>query len=978
MLGRFLWRQRPFTCTDVDARVDRVRDGRLSAGETAAFKAHVAECNACRQRLKTETAWLTGLQTTPAPARLTPTERRAMQQALGRQMRRGMLMRNIRLSVQQVAVVAVLALVVGAMVWWQTAVAPVHPDDGEGLDTAVISPTATSRSITDMAQETITIQFAVNDLEWSQYERLIPLFEEKNPNIRIRLVSLESMLAADGEQSSEDEVQRLATTADVFPSFISPAATQAGLVRDLTPFIEADADFRPEDYPTGILDQFRWQGGLWAVPLDADVELIYFNKAHFDEMGVPYPAPGWAWNDFTAAAVALTQKQGDEVIRWGYLSSPVDSVPFIVAQAGPLADASSGQLLPRFTAPEVVAATEAYTSFIRELAQPENAERLMEPLSTGGRVSMWPGSLDQWNTFTSLATMGVAPFPTGTGSAQTSLISIQGLSMSGGTQHPEAAWRWMSFLSRQYLNTPSSPMPLRQSVATAVSYWDSLEPELALSLQTALNQVYRGNREVPLRHFLGAIDMALTGEYTVAEALTNAQSYTVAEINGLHVTGDATPIPTVIVSVPEKITPDENGVVITFSRLDRLFGTASFDLLRDQFQQDNPNIHIEFVPVRLSGLVTIPQLAAEADCFQWIPRLQDANARASVLSLEPFIAADSSLNIDDFFPATLTPFTVQGQLWGLPANSRPYVIEYNKALFDAAGIVYPSQQWTVDDFLDIAVALTQGEGSRKVYGFVPDRSESESLLALSEQLGAVWVDNTVDPPRTGFSQPATVEAIRWYMQLSTEYGVKPVFDATQTEDRDSLIREGRAGMWITLSPGEYEMPNVGIAPLPFPVESTAAPGATQLSGYFISSAAAPEARQACWQWLTFLTEQPNATWGIPARHSVAESAAYRQNVGAELADAYLASIGSGEQLAARSFAVQADWIRWTQWWLIDAYDQVIAGEHDLESALAAAQSLADTYRNCIIDNNATASETGQSTCIWELDETLYNRFWGGQ
>ncbi|HUM72163.1 MAG TPA: hypothetical protein PLK31_25340, partial [Chloroflexota bacterium] len=108
------------------------------------------------------------------------------------------------------------------------------------------------------------------------------------------------------------------------------------------------------------------------------------------------------------------------------------------------------------------------------------------------------------------------------------------------------------------------------------------------------------------------------------------------------------------------------------------------------------------------------------------------------------------------------------------------------------------------------------------------------------------------------------------------------------------------------------------------------------------------------------------------------SAAYHQHVGAEVADAYLTSIGSGEQLAARSFAVQADWIRWTQWWLLDAYAQVIAGEHDLEGALAAVQDLADAYRNCIIDSNATASETGQAACIRELDEGLYNRFWGSQ
>lgn len=252
------------------------------------------------------------------------------------------------------------------------------------------------------------------------------------------------------------------------------------------------------------------------------------------------------------------------------------------------------------------------------------------------------------------------------------------------------------------------------------------------------------------------------------------------------------------------------------------------------------------------------------------------------------------------------------------------------------------------------------------------------MLALSERLGAVWVDNTVEPPRTAFNNSTTVDAIRWYLQLATEFSVKPNFGPTQLEDRDSLISENRAAMWISLNPGNYQTLNVGVAPLPFPADGGGETGFTQLSGYFISSSASPEARQACWQWITFLTEQPNASWGFPANRSLAESEAYRQQVGPELANAYLASIGDGVQLAAGNFAEQAEWIRVTQWWLVDAYDKVVAGESDLETALADAQSLADAYRNCVIDNGATADEEAQWACVQELDEELYTRFRGNQ
>jgi len=61
-------------------------------------------------------------------------------------------------------------------------------------------------------------------------------------------------------------------------------------------------------------------------------------------------------------------------------------------------------------------------------------------------------------------------------------------------------------------------------------------------------------------------------------------------------------------------------------------------------------------------------------------------------------------------------FVYDGKQYGLPHIYHVYCITYNKKLFDEAGLAYPTQDWTLDDFTTMAQALTKGEGSEKVYG----------------------------------------------------------------------------------------------------------------------------------------------------------------------------------------------------------------------------------------------------------------------
>lgn len=59
---------------------------------------------------------------------------------------------------------------------------------------------------------------------------------------------------------------------------------------------------------TGLVDPYRWgeDDDLYAGPVNWDTIAVYYNKDMFDAAGLEYPTADWTWDDFAAAAEALT------------------------------------------------------------------------------------------------------------------------------------------------------------------------------------------------------------------------------------------------------------------------------------------------------------------------------------------------------------------------------------------------------------------------------------------------------------------------------------------------------------------------------------------------------------------------------------------------------------------------------------------------------------------------------------------------
>ncbi len=850
-----------------------------------------------------------------------------------------------------------------------------------------------------------TVLFAVNEYEMASYNDLIKAFEKDNPGIKIKSISINEILGLGplDTQWPDDADQKLAAGADVVSvSGGDQSASDKGLIRDLKPFIDADTNFKGDDFIPGALEQFQWKGGTWGVPTSAEFQFITFDKALFDKAGVKYPEIGWTWDDFTAKAKALTVRDGATTTQWGFIEPFPNHERFIKSRVTSLIDHSTDPVTPRFDQPDVRTAVQWYTDlYLKDKVTPYfepvkgevSAGNLPEgyKLVQAGKAAMSTDSGLSWQIRKQQTkTMSLVPMPIDKVNDHTSPMFASGVVMSSGSTKPEAAWRWMNFLSQQAPTSIATfkRLPARLSVLQSSGLLDKLDPDYAAAVRFAFDHVKPLDSAPIGSAFTDAIESILKDGKPIDQALADAQTKAKDNIaEAAKKEAEATPVPTVVVVAPKETPVNQNATTIQFSLGTATFNAPAYRDLAKRFNEANPDIVVEIKqPDLTQATLDIPDVAKDVDCFMWAPSLQDPKNLEAILNLEPFLDADKSFDKNDFYPATIDQFTEQGQLWALPAEVTPYVIEYNRDLFDAAKVAYPKPSWTMDDFLATAKALTKGSGDAKQYGYVGDYYEANDLVLMLQALGAKLVDTTQDPPKLVFDDATMRSALQWYVDLHSKHDVKPMFvtdytklltdAATALGEREAMIDDGRAAMWSAYAgmpnlTGSTKRPtmNIGVAPLPIGAAGSKGGNYIASNGYYIS--ADTPAKQACWKWITYLTTAVDVKQGLPARKSVATSEAYTQKVGAERAAAYQASLGeSGTSSVYEFFSGKNSWLSYTIFWLAKAYGQVVDGSVPADKALADAQKLSDDYRACVVQNNAQSDAKQQRKCLKQVDPSI--------
>ena len=294
----------------------------------------------------------------------------------------------------------------------------------------------------------------------------------------------------------------------------------------------------------------------------------------------------------------------------------------------------------------------------------------------------------------------------------------------------------------------------------------------------------------------------------------------------------------------------------------------------DAFKDANPGVTIEPIDIPSADYGTKLSVmlngGSDVDVF-WV---KDADTiypiakRGQMADMSSYITRDGlDLGI---YNGQAEDFNIDGKQIGMPFRTDYYVLFYNKDIFDAAGVEYPSNDMTWAEFEELAKKVTMGEGVDKKYG-----AFFHTWQACVENWGVQDGEHTIMDTDYSFFKPYYEMVLRMQNDDKTcmDYGtVKTANLHYSGVFSDGSVAMMPMGTWFAatmidkISKGESSV-NWGIATLPHPenVEAGYVVGATTP----IAVNSASPNQDLAWEFVKFVCGSEGAAivashGGVPA------------------------------------------------------------------------------------------------------------------
>ncbi|RMG19065.1 MAG: sugar ABC transporter substrate-binding protein [Planctomycetota bacterium] len=261
-----------------------------------------------------------------------------------------------------------------------------------------------------------------------------------------------------------------------------PTFARKGWLLNLDPFIERDrAEVEPEDFYTPVFARFRTDQGTFGISKDFASLVLYYNKDLFDKWDVPYPKPGWTWEDFLDTAKRLTHRteQGQD---YGFLLETWNEelFPWIWQAGGEVASEDPPAWLSG--RPEHIDACAEALQFLSDLIWKHRVapgpavtkDQQGNALFLRGQAAMCTYGRWACMEFRKIKDFdwGVVELPRHRRRAST-LFTVA-YSIARDTRRPEAAWKLVKFLTGKQAQLEvahsAQAIPARRSAATSPAF----------------------------------------------------------------------------------------------------------------------------------------------------------------------------------------------------------------------------------------------------------------------------------------------------------------------------------------------------------------------------------------------------------------------------------------------------------------------------------------------------------------------------
>jgi len=184
----------------------------------------------------------------------------------------------------------------------------------------------------------------------------------------------------------------------------------------------------------------------------------------------------------------------------------------------------------------------------------------------------------------------------------------------------------------------------------------------------------------------------------------------------------------------------------------------------------------------------VPPDVASFQGWEWQP-FADRDVLAPV---DEFMKRD---NYTDPWPDVDTIHTScerNGKTFHIPLQMGTMLMFYARKPFDEAGIPYPTDDWTMEEFLDIAAKLTDTSGDFKKYGYQANGYWARDIHWI-RSTGKREFDTLVDPHKAQFNQPEIVDIVQ-LVASDVYYDLKISPSPADLEGGANTINTGNCAM----------------------------------------------------------------------------------------------------------------------------------------------------------------------------------------
>jgi multiple sugar transport system substrate-binding protein len=343
-----------------------------------------------------------------------------------------------------------------------------------------------------------------------------------------------------------------------------------------------------------------------------------------------------------------------------------------------------------------------------------------------------------------------------------------------------------------------------------------------------------------------------------------------------------------------------------------------YNTLADNFHKTNPEISINVTFNAAGGsagvleqLTTMVAGGSGPDAY-WTHAYigADLYKKGVPMVLDPYLAQDKSIKLDDYYAAAYQDYTFDGKHTALPRELATDIMFYRLDLFDKAGISYPDAKWTWDDLSAKAKQLTDTQAATPIYGYGGPVTSQLMYTSMALENGSDIVDR--QNLKSLYLNAPVVEAIQYAADFRYKAHSAPTAAELTANKNAGSFTQGQSAIAFsgyftsatindTKPSWHYDLSNMPVNSAGKHVTASATSAHSAWSG--------TKHGQESWQWVKYLSGTEASTlFGqsnllIPAIKSVAESMFSTLNP----TDPHHRKIAIDEFADAHGFPIVANW-----------------------------------------------------------------------